>query len=90
MMNCVKKIVQVSFIGLMVLTLASCGNQQTSSSHSSGYDSSISKGLNAVADNKYDKALTYFDNALTQKPNDKKAQAYHDQTQACLKTQTQF
>lgn len=62
----------------MVVGLAGC--------HNKAYSQSIEKGLNAVAENKYQKALTYFDNALTQKPKDEKAQAYRDQTQAYLTT----
>ena len=63
---------------LMVVGLAGCRNKD--------YSRSIEKGLNAVAESKYQKALTYFDNALTQKPKDEKAQAYRDQTQAYLTT----
>ena len=63
---------------LMVVSLAGCRNKD--------YSRSIENGLNAVAENKYQKALTYFDNALTQKPKDEKAQAYRDQTQAYLTT----
>ncbi|AVW09804.1 outer membrane protein assembly factor BamD [Lactiplantibacillus paraplantarum] len=63
---------------LMVVGLAGCRNKD--------YSRSIENGLNAVAENKYQKALTYFDNALTQKPKDEKAQAYRDQTQAYLTT----
>ncbi|MBU7470381.1 hypothetical protein [Lactiplantibacillus plantarum] len=80
----------VGVLGLMMVGLAACSNSQSASSHNVGYDSSISKGLNAVASNKFDKALTYFDNALTQQPKDKKAQAYRDQTQAYLDTQSQL
>ncbi len=69
---------------------AACGNQQSADNKDSGYNSSISKGLNAVAENRFDKALTYFDNALTQKPKDSKAKAYRDQTQAYLDTQSEL
>ena len=62
----------------MAVGLAGCRNKD--------YSRSIEKGLNAVAESKYQKALTYFDNALTQKPKDEKAQAYRDQTQAYLTT----
>ncbi|MCT3246854.1 hypothetical protein EFP02_07285 [Lactiplantibacillus plantarum] len=57
---------------------------------SSGYRNSISKGLDAVAENKMSKALTYFDNALTQKPKDTKAKAYRDQAQAYVDTNSQL
>ncbi|WP_251899153.1 hypothetical protein [Lactiplantibacillus paraplantarum] len=67
-----------------------CGNQQSADNKNSGYNSFISKGLNAVAENKFDKALTYFDNALTQKPKDSRAKAYRDQTQAYLDTQSEL
>ncbi|MBW1620399.1 hypothetical protein [Lactiplantibacillus plantarum] len=67
---------------LMVVGLAGC--------HNKAYSQSIEKGLNAVAENKYQKALTYFDNALTQKPKDEKAQAYRDQTQAYLTTTSEL
>jgi tetratricopeptide (TPR) repeat protein len=66
----------------MVVGLAGC--------HNKAYSQSIEKGLNAVAENKYQKALTYFDNALTQKPKDEKAQAYRDQTQAYLTTTSEL
>ncbi|MCW1909611.1 hypothetical protein N7X57_03915 [Lactiplantibacillus paraplantarum] len=67
---------------LMVVGLAGCRNKD--------YSRSIENGLNAVAENKYQKALTYFDNALTQKPKDEKAQAYRDQTQAYLTTTSEL
>ncbi|MDN3982805.1 hypothetical protein [Lactiplantibacillus plantarum] len=67
---------------LMVVGLAGC--------HNKAYSQSIEKGLNAVAENKYQKALTYFDNALAQKPKDEKAQAYRDQTQAYLTTTSEL
>lgn len=67
-----------------------CGNQQSADNKNSGYNSFISKGLNAVAENRFDKALTYFDNALTKKPKDSKAKAYRDQTQAYLDTQSEL
>lgn len=57
---------------------------------SSGYRNSISKGLDAVAENKMSKALTYFDNALTQNPKDTKAKAYRDQAQAYVDTNSQL
>lgn len=66
----------------MVVGLAGC--------HNKAYSQSIEKGLNAVAENKYQKALTYFDNALAQKPKDEKAQAYRDQTQAYLTTTSEL
>ncbi|CAM3117289.1 hypothetical protein [Lactiplantibacillus plajomi] len=90
-----KKFVKVlSFLGLLGLLvggLSACGKQAaTSKSSDSGYTRSINKGLDAVAENKFDKALTYFDNALTQKPKDRKAKAYRDQTQAYVDTQSQL
>lgn len=79
----------VGVLSLIMVGLTACGNQRSTSSRSSaGYDRSVSKGLNAVTENKFDKALTYFDHALTQKPKDKKVQAYRDQTRAYLDTQS--
>ncbi|MFB9768773.1 hypothetical protein [Lactiplantibacillus modestisalitolerans] len=74
-------------IGIMglVLLMAACGRQARS-----GYDNSINHGLDAVAENKFERALTYFDNALTQNPGDKKARIYRKQTQAYVDTQTQL
>lgn len=66
----------------MVVGLAGCRNKD--------YSRSIENGLNAVAENKYQKALTYFDNALTQKPKDAQAQAYRNQTQAYLTTKAKL
>lgn len=80
-------------LGMLILLsvgLAACGNKQSVTSSDSGYNRSISKGLDEVAENKFTKALTYFDNALTQKPKDKKAQAYRDQTKAYVTTQSQL
>lgn len=85
-----KRVGVISLLGLMMIGLAACGNQQSADNKDSGYNSSISKGLNAVAENRFDKALTYFDNALTQKPKDSKAKAYRDQTQAYLDTQSEL
>lgn len=90
MKKILKRVGVVSLLGLMMIGLAACGNQQSADNKDSGYNSSISKGLNAVAENKFDKALTYFDNALTQKPKDSKAKAYRDQTQAYLDTQSEL
>lgn len=89
MKNLWKTISLISVLGALAVGLAACGKQSTSHQNS-GYDSAISNGLNAVADNKFDKALTYFDNALTQKPKDTKAKAYRKQTQAYLDTQAQL
>ena len=76
---------------MLVVGLAACGaSKSATTSHSSGYDSSISRGLNAVAENKMATALTYFENALTQKPKDQKATAYKQQTQAYLDTQAEL
>lgn len=81
----------VGILGLLVVGLVACGNKKTTSSNtSSGYRNSISKGLDAVAENKMSKALTSFDNALTQKPKDTKAKAYRDQAQACVDTNSQL
>lgn len=81
----------VGIFGLLVVGLVACGNKKTTSSDSSsGYRNSISKGLDAVAENKMDKALTYFDNALTQKPKDTKAKVYRDQTQSYVDTNSQL
>ncbi|MFB9768771.1 hypothetical protein [Lactiplantibacillus modestisalitolerans] len=84
----------VNLIGSLILVVAvlSACSQKPKSANSSnaGYDSSISRGLNAVAEDKFERALTYFDNALTQKPKDKKAQAYRKQTQAYVDTQHQL
>ncbi|KZU93000.1 hypothetical protein [Lactiplantibacillus plantarum] len=80
----------VSLLGLTMIVLVSCGSKKIISTSDSDYSSSISKGLDAVAEDKFNKALTYFDNALTQKPKDKKAQAYRDQTQAYVDTQSQL
>lgn len=81
----------VGIFGLLVVGLVACGNKKaTSSDTSSGYRNSISKGLDAVAENKMDKALTYFDNALTQKPKDTKAKAYRDQVQSYVDTNSQL
>lgn len=90
MKKILKRVGVISLLGLMMIGLAACGNQQSADNKDSGYNSSISKGLNAVAENKFDKALTYFDNALTQKPKDSKAKAYRDQTQAYLDTQSEL
>lgn len=90
MKKILKRVGVISLLGLMMIGLAACGNQQLADNKDSGYNSSISKGLNAVAENKFDKALTYFDNALTQKPKDSKAKAYRDQTQAYLDTQSEL
>ncbi|MBP5809474.1 hypothetical protein [Lactiplantibacillus argentoratensis] len=90
MKKILKRVGVISLFGLMMIGLAACGNQQSADNKDSGYNSSISKGLNAVAENKFDKALTYFDNALTQKPKDSKAKAYRDQTQAYLDTQSEL
>lgn len=85
-----KRVGLASLLGLMIIGLVACGHKQSLNDNNSGYDSSISKGLNAVANDKFDKALTYFDNALTQKPKDNKAQAYRNQTQAYIETQSQL
>lgn len=90
MKKILKRVGVISLFGLMMIGLAACGNQQSADNKNSGYNSFISKGLNAVAENKFDKALTYFDNALTQKPKDSKAKAYRDQTQAYLDTQSEL
>lgn len=90
MKKILKRVGVISLFGLMMIGLAACGNQQSADNKDSGYNSFISKGLNAVAENKFDKALTYFDNALTQKPKDSKAKAYRDQTQAYLDTQSEL
>ena len=90
MKKILKRVGVISLFGLMMIELAACGNQQSADNKDSGYNSFISKGLNAVAENKFDKALTYFDNALTQKPKDSKAKAYRDQTQAYLDTQSEL
>lgn len=81
----------VGIFGLLVVGLVACGNKKaTSNDTSSGYRNSISKGLDAVAENKMSKALAYFDNALTQKPKDTKAKAYRDQAQAYIDTNSQL
>ena len=82
----------VGLLALLLLFLGACGrsSKATTATSDSGYAHSISKGLDAVAENKISRAQTYFDNALTQKPNDKKAQAYRQQTQAYLKTKKQL
>ncbi len=76
------KVALLMLLCLMVVGLAGCRNKD--------YSRSIENGLNAVAENKYQKALTYFDNALTQKPKDAQAQAYRDQTQAYLTTKAKL
>lgn len=74
MKKLIRSVSLVGTFGLLVLGLVACGNKKvTSSDTSSGYRNSISEGLDAVAENKMSKALTYFDNALTQKPKDTKA-----------------
>lgn len=65
----------------MAIGLAAC--------HNVGYKQSLEKGLTAVNKNDYERALTYFDVALTQKPKDAKAQAYRSQTQAYLHATSQ-
>ncbi|RRK09217.1 hypothetical protein D1831_14070 [Lactiplantibacillus garii] len=81
----------LAVVGLVLVGLAACGQKAaTTSSGDTGYKNSINKGLDAVAEEKYSKALTYFDNALTQKPKDPKAKAYRDQTQAYIDTRSQL
>lgn len=81
----------IGVLGLLVAGLAACGSKRAGSGGtSSGYTSSLNKGLDAVAENKMSKALTYFDNALTQKPKDAKAQAYRDQARAYVDTQSEL
>lgn len=84
----------VSFVGTVIILitgLTACGSSRSTVKHSTaGYETSVSKGLDAVAENQMNKALTYFENALTQKPKDKKAQAYRNQVQAYLDTKSQL
>ncbi|MFB9769131.1 hypothetical protein [Lactiplantibacillus modestisalitolerans] len=81
----------VGILGLLVVVLVACGNKNvTNSDTSSGYHNSISKGLDAVAENEMDKALAYFDNALTQKPEDANAKTYRNQVQAYVDTNSQL
>lgn len=91
MKKLIRAVSLVGTFGLLVVGLVACGNKKaTSSDTSSGYHNSISEGLDAVAENKMSKALTYFDNALTQKPKDTKAKAYRDQAQAYIDTNSQL
>ncbi|WP_318767466.1 outer membrane protein assembly factor BamD [Lactiplantibacillus carotarum] len=87
----------IKFIGLLgtvailVTGLGACGSKSASNNNSAaGYAHSISQGLDAVAENKMNKAVTYFENALTQKPKDVKATAYRDQAQVYVDTSTQL
>lgn len=56
----------------------------TTSQEKIGYESSLSKGLNAVAENDMVKAVTYFENALDQKEKDKKATTYLKQARGYI------
>ncbi|KRM72108.1 hypothetical protein FC34_GL001092 [Lacticaseibacillus brantae DSM 23927] len=71
-----------------MVTLTACGRGESSTS--SGYEDSMSKGLDAVAENNIEKAVTYFSNALDQKPKDKKAGLYLKQAKAYVKTDQQL
>lgn len=76
---------------ILITNLVACGSEPSSNSDSSsGYANSISKGLDAVAENKMNKAIAYFDNALTQKPKDAKAKVYRNQAQAYVDTNNQL
>lgn len=57
--------------------LVACGNASDES-----YNSAIQKGLDVIASEKYEKAETYFELALEEKPEDEKATAYLKQTKA--------
>jgi len=77
----------IGLLSVLLLGLGACSRHSTTNQ---AYTHSINKGLNAVAENKLNRALAYFDNALTQQPKDKKAKAYRQQTQAYLDTQSQL
>ncbi|MHA3065360.1 hypothetical protein [Lacticaseibacillus saniviri] len=74
---------------VIAIGLTAC-RSNAQSSENTGYDSSISKGLNAVAEDEMDRAVTYFTNALDQKPKDKKATAYLKQAQSYVNTDKQL
>ena len=91
MKRIIRSVGWLAMFAILITGLAACGSKASSSNgSSSGYANSINKGLDAVAENKMDKALTYFDNALTQKPKDVKAKAYRDQAKAYVDTDTQL
>ncbi|WP_127848556.1 hypothetical protein [Lacticaseibacillus hulanensis] len=72
----------VSLLALLVIT--GCGAKKTANNDNKGYDTAISIGLSAVAEDDMDKAVTYFETALDQKAKDKKATVYLKQAQGYL------
>lgn len=72
-LNYSKKIIMF----LVLLFLVACGN-----SSEEAYNSAIQKGLDVIASENYEKAEAYFELALEEKPEDKKATAYLNQTEA--------
>lgn len=72
----------VSLLALLVIT--GCGAKKAANNDNKGYDTAISKGLSAVAEDDMDKAVTYFETALDQKAKDRKATVYLKQAQGYL------
>lgn len=72
-LNYSKKIIMF----LVLLLLVACGNPSEEA-----YNSAIQKGLDVIASENYEKAEAYFELALEEKPEDKKATAYLNQTEA--------
>lgn len=72
-------------VALAVFAIALTGCK--SSKVNKAYDNSIAKGLDAVAQDKIDKAASYFENALDQKPKDTKAKAYLKQANGYVDTE---
>ncbi|WP_179394588.1 hypothetical protein [Lacticaseibacillus absianus] len=70
----------------LVVTLVGCGSKQQSqkSSSQNGYKTAISKGLDAVAQDNFDQATSYFENALDEKAKDKTAKAYLAQVKSLV------
>lgn len=80
----------------LALMTAACGKKASQSSNTSStvtdsaYKSSISKGLDALVDEKYDKAVGYFSNAVDENSKSKQAKAYLNQTKAFVAASQDF
>ncbi|WDF82476.1 hypothetical protein PQ472_11365 [Lacticaseibacillus pabuli] len=87
------------FLAVCLVGLSACGNHaskstdsavRSSSDATSTYKHNMSKGVSALEDSKYKKAISYFDKAVATKPSSTKAKAYLKQTKAFVAAKKDF